>query len=159
VSRQTDFSRIGPNLVLAAAVVVILAFAALLGRIGADAQWLAALGHVIATRHAVPAGVPFAAAPTSHWPNVLVLAELIFNGLERTLGDRGLMLAQLLAVAIAMTVLARDARASGAAAAGIGAALLLAAVGAMPSLAIARVQLFSLALFPVLVALLRAQTR
>jgi hypothetical protein len=159
VSRQTDFSRIGPNLVLAGAVGVIVAFAALLGRIGADAQWLAALGHVIATRHTVPAGVPFAAAPTSHWPNVLVLAELIFNGLERTLGDRGLMLAQLLAVAVAMTVLARDARASGAAAAGIGAALLLAAVGAMPSLAIARVQLFSLALFPVLIALLRSQTR
>jgi len=159
VSRQTDFSRIGPNLILATTVALIVAFAALLGRIGADAQWLAALGHVIATRHAIPTGVPFAAAPTSHWPNVLVLAELIFNGLERALGDRGLMLAQLLAVAIAMVVLARDARAGGAAAAGTCAALLLAAVGAMPSLAIARVQLFSLVLFPVLIALLRAQTR
>lgn len=144
---------------IAATVALIVALAALLARVGADAQWLAALGHVIATRHAIPTGVPFAAAPTSHWPNVLVLAELIFNGLERTLGDRGLMLAQLLAVALAMTVLARDARAGGAAAAGIAAALVLAAVGAMPSLAIARVQLFSLALFPVLIALLRGQSR
>ena len=159
MSRQTDFSRIGPNLILATTVALIVAFAALLVRIGADAQWLAALGHVIATRHAIPTGVPFAAAPTSHWPNVLVLAELIFNGLERALGDRGLMLAQLLAVAVAMVVLVRDARAGAAAAAGTCAALLLAAVGAMPSLAIVRVQLFSLVLFPVLVALLRAQTR
>jgi len=144
---------------IASTVALIVALAAVLGRIGADAQWLAALGHVIATRHAIPTGVPFAAAPTSHWPNVLVLAELIFDGLERALGDRGLMLAQLLAVAVAMVVLARDARAGGAAAPGTCAALLLVAVGAMPSLAIARVQLFSLLLFPVLVALLRAQTR
>ena len=69
------------------------------------------------------------------------------------------MLAQLLAVVLALGVLARDARAEGAEPVGIGAALLVAGVGALPSLAIARVQLFSLVLFPVLVALLRAQTR
>ncbi len=45
-----------------------------------------------------PAGVPFALAPTAHWSNTVVLGELIFAGLENTLGDRGLMLAQLLAV-------------------------------------------------------------
>jgi hypothetical protein len=159
VSKRTDFLRISPNLFLATIVALIVAVAAVLARIGADAQWLAALGRVIVARRAIPAGVPFAAASTSHWPNALVLAELGFNGLERTMGDRGLMLAQLLAVAIAMAVLARDARASGAAPAGIAAALLVAAVGAMPSLAIARVQLFSLALFPVLLAMLRTQTR
>ena len=42
-----------------------------------------------------------------------MLAELVFNGLEGALGDRGLMLAQLLAVGIAMAVLARDARGAG----------------------------------------------
>jgi hypothetical protein len=159
VSKPLDLSRVAPTAVLVAGVGLVLALAALMGRVGADARWLAALGHVIASRHTIPAGVPFAAAPTGHWPNSLVLAELIFNGFERTLGDRGLMLAQLLAVAGALWVMARDARAGGAEQIGIAAALLIAGVGALPSLAIVRVQLFSLVLFPVLVAVLRAQTR
>jgi X-X-X-Leu-X-X-Gly heptad repeat protein len=159
VSRQLDLSRIGPRVVLATAIASVVGLAALLGRVGSDAQWLAALGHVIAHRGAIPAGVPFAAAPTGNWPNALVLAELIFGGLESALGDRGLMLAQLLAVAGALAILARDARAGGAQAIGTGAALLLAGVGGLPSLSIARVQLFSLLLFPALVALLRSQSR
>ena len=69
------------------------------------------------------------------------------------------MLAQLLAVGLAMVVLMRDARAYGATAEGAGAAALLAALGAGSSLVIARVQLFSLVLFPLLVALLRSETR
>jgi hypothetical protein len=154
-----EMSSRSQTLLIAAIVAVIVAVAALLGTVGADAKWLAALGKVIAHRGSIPAGVPFASAPTGHWPNALVLAELIFGGLERTLGDRGLMLAQLLAVAGSMTILARDARAGGAKTAGICAALLLAALGALPSLAIARVQMFSLVLFPVLCALLRAETR
>jgi hypothetical protein len=127
--------------------------------VGADARWLAALGRAIAARQGVPSGVPFAAAPSVHFPNVLVLAELIFYGLERSLGDRGLMLAQLLAVATAMLVLGRDALARGASSGGVAAALGVAAVGAFPSLAIVRVQLFSLALLPILLALLRSETR
>jgi hypothetical protein len=159
VSRQLDLSRIGPRVVLATAIVAVVGMAALLARVGSDAQWLAALGHVIAHRGAIPAGVPFAAAPTGHWPNALVLAELIFAGLESALGDRGLMLAQLLAVAAALAILARDATAGGAAPIGTAAALLLVGVGGLPSLSIARVQLFSLLLFPALVALLRSQSR
>jgi hypothetical protein len=159
VSRQLDLSRIGPRVVLATAIVAVVGLAALLARVGSDAQWLAALGHVIVHRGAIPAGVPFAAAPTGHWPNALVLAELIFGGLESTLGDRGLMLAQLVAVAGGLAILARDARAGGAQAIGIGAALLLVGIGGLPNLSIVRVQLFSLLLFPALVALLRSQSR
>jgi hypothetical protein len=144
---------------LAATIAAIVAIAALLARVGADARWLAALGHVIAQRHSIPAGIPFAAAPTSHWPDAIVLAELVFNGLEHALGDRGLMLAQLLAVGVAFAVLARDALADGAEAPGTSRALLLAAVGTLPSLTIVRLQLFSLILFPIVVALLRAQAR
>jgi hypothetical protein len=139
--------------------MLVLALAALLFRVGADAQWLAALGRVIDARHAVPAGVPFALAPTAHWSNTVVLGELIFAGLENTFGDSGLMLAQLLAVAGALAVLAFDARAGGASRGGTSAALLLAGIGALPSLAIARGQLFSLALFPVVLMLLRAERR
>ncbi|MDQ6776736.1 MAG: hypothetical protein M3071_11100 [Actinomycetota bacterium] len=144
---------------LAATITAIVAISALLARVGADARWLAALGHAITERHSIPTGVPFAAAPTSHWRDAIVLAELVFNGLEQAFGDRGLMLAQLLAVGVAFAVLARDALAEGADSPGTSRALLLAAVGMLPSLTIARVQLFSLVLFPVVVALLRAQAR
>jgi hypothetical protein len=159
VSRTIDLNRLRPELVLGVSMATILAVSALLARVGADAGWLAALGHVITVRGAVPSGVPFAAAPTAQWPNALVLAELVFTALEQTLGDRGLMLAQLLCVAGAMAVLARDAGRQGAPSIGIAAALLLAAVGILPSLAIARVQMFSLVLFPLLAALLRAQAQ
>jgi hypothetical protein len=159
VTAKLDLARIGPRLVLGTTAALILALVALLSRVGADAQWLAALGQNIIAHHSVPAGVPFATAPTGHWPNALVLAELIMGGLERGLGDRGLMLAELTAVALALAILARDAEREGADGIGTGAALLVAAIGALPSLAIARVQLFSLALFPLLVALLRAQSR
>lgn len=144
---------------LAAAILLITATTGLFLTIGADARWLAALGRTIAARGAIPAGVPFAAGATVHWPNTLVLAELILAGLHAALGVRGLALAQLLAVAFALTTLARDARAGGAGASGIATALAIAALGAFPSLTVVRLQLFSLALFPVLVALLRAEAR
>jgi putative effector of murein hydrolase LrgA (UPF0299 family) len=144
---------------LAATVAVIVAIAALFARVGADARWLAALGHVIALRHSIPVGIPFAAAPTTHWSDAIALAQLVFNGLEQALGDRGLMLAQLVAVGVAFAVLARDALAGGAEAPATGRALVIAAAGALPSLTIARVQLFSLVLFPIAVALLRAEAR
>jgi hypothetical protein len=155
VDDQAGFSR--TRVVAAAALVVALA--ALLSRVGADSRWLATLGHAITTHGSIPQGVPFATAPTRHWPNTLVLAELVFNALERGFGDRGLMLAQLAAVGGALAMLAYDARAGGARAAGISLALLAAGVGVLPSLAIARVQMFSLVLFPVLVALLRSEAR
>jgi hypothetical protein len=144
---------------LPAAVFTTCAIAGLLAAVGADARWLAALGQQIMSRASVPAGVPFAAAPTAHWPNAIVLSEIIFHVLEAALGDRGLMIAQLAAVAVAATVLARDAVAGGATTDGAGASVLLAALGAIPCLAVIRVQLFSLAFFPVLCALLRSEAR
>jgi hypothetical protein len=140
-------------------IAVITALAALLSSVGADSRWLAALGHSIWSRGAIPTGIPFAAAPSAHWPNALVLAELCIHGLEAAFGDRGLILAQLAAVTAAMALLARDARDGGASGVGTAGVLLAVALGTVPSLAIARVQLFSLVLFPALVLLLRAEAR
>jgi hypothetical protein len=159
VNRQIDLSRVDGRVVLATTVGFLLALSALLGRIGSDSQWLVALGHDIARTGTVPHGIPFAGTPTGKWPNSLVLAELIFDGLNAALGTRGLLLAQLLAVGIGLALLARDARNADADPIGISGALLLTGVGALPSLAIIRVQLFSLALFPALLLLLRAQQR
>jgi hypothetical protein len=142
---------------LAAAFVV--AFSALVASVGADARWLAALGGEIARLGSVPAGVPYAAASSVGWHNVPVLGELIFHGLEALAGDRGLVLAQALAVACALAVTAMDMRRSGAADSPAALCLLLAAVASAPALLIVRAQLFSLALFPVLVLLLRDEAR
>jgi hypothetical protein len=139
--------------------VTITGLAAFFGVVGADARWLAALGGVIWSHHSIPPGIPFASAATTHWSNAIVLAELIFHGLESALGDRGLMLAQLMAVAIAMVVLARDALGGGATRQGMTAALIVAAVGALPDLSVVRLQLFSIALFPLATAVLRAEAR
>jgi hypothetical protein len=149
----------GELLLLSSAIAGVCAVCALVATIGADSQWLAALGRSVAAERAIPTGVPFAAAPTAQWPNTIALAELIFHWLEAAAGDRGLMLAGLLAVGIGLTITARDAVRSGATAAGAAMALVIAAIGAFPSLAIARDQLFSLVLFPLVVALLRQEAR
>jgi hypothetical protein len=140
-------------------IAVIGALAALLCSVGADAHWLAALGRSIAPHLSIPAGVPFAAAPSAHWPNALVAGELAFDWLEEVGGDRALMVAQLLALMFGLAVLARDALREGATPDGAAGALALVAIGALPSLVIVRVQLFSLALFPLLAALLRSESR
>jgi hypothetical protein len=142
---------------LAAAFVV--AFSALVATIGADAHWLAALGQRIVDLGSIPTGVPYAAAPSAGWENVPVLGELIFHAVEAGLGDRGLVLALVAAVAVAIGLLSLDMRRADAADAPSALVLLLVAVAASQSLLIVRGQLFSLALFPVLLVLLRSQAR
>lgn len=135
-----------------------MSVASAVGAIGADTRWLAAIGSEIVSSGGVPEGVPFASAPSQGWDNVLVLAELAFHVFD-LLGDRGFLLAQLAAVAAGFAVLARDARRGGATDAATAVVLLVVVVGALPSIAVVRLQLFSLALFPVLLLLLRGETR
>jgi hypothetical protein len=140
------------------AVWLVTAFSALLGEVGADARWLAALGGEIARLGSIPAGVPYAALPSAGWENAPVLGELAFHALQAALGERGLLLAQALAVLSALTAVALDLRARGAAELPSSLVLLLVAVASAPALLVARAQLFSLALFPLLALLLRAES-
>lgn len=141
-----------------AAVALVVGFAALFSITGADARWLGALGAEIVHSGGIPHGVPFAAAASGSWPNVPALAEVVFHGLLAA-GPRALLAAQLAAVAVALVTVARDGRAAGASDGAIALCLIVASVGAFPSLAVVRVQLFSVALFPLLLALLRAEAR
>ena len=124
---------------------------ALFTTIGSDARWLAALGGLIARTGHVPNGVPYAAAVSTGWHNVPVLGELVFSGLERGLGDEGLVLAQAAAVAVALAVVARGMAAEAAV------VLPLVPIAALDAFLVVRGQLFSLALFPLLVLLLRRE--
>lgn len=140
-------------------VVLGAALAAVAGTVGADARWLPALGRIILDRGGIPNGIPFASAPSAGWHNVPVLAELILHGLTSAAGDRGLLLAQVVAVAAALAILSWDLRRSGADELGGAVVLLVVVVGALPVLVVVRSQLFSLVLFPVLIALLRTEAR
>jgi hypothetical protein len=132
---------------------------ALLGTVGADARWLAALGRAIVSQGSIPSGVPYAAAPSVEWVNVPVLGELVFHALQSMGGDRGLLVGQLAAVTIALTLLALGMRALGAPDAASAIVLVLTCFAALPSFIIVRAQLFSLVLFCLTLLLLRAESR
>ena len=145
----------GPLALITCAGLVVL----LLGQVGGDARWLGALGRLIATTHRIPDGVPFADAVSSGWPNVPVLAELALALPLWLAGDRGLLLAQTLAVVAGLWLLSVDARRAGAQDRSTAAVLVLVVLGGLTSLLIARLQLFSLMLFPLQWLLLRSQAR
>jgi hypothetical protein len=142
-----------PAVALAAAVVAVA------GTIGPDARWLSALGRSIVRLRAVPDGIPYAAASSGGWHNVPVLAELVFRGLQSGLGDRGLLGAQVAAAVAALVLIQRDARRLGATDAGAAAAIVVVLVAGLLAFAGIRAQLFSLALFPAVVMLLRSDER
>jgi len=142
----------GPSFVAVAVGGGLAAFAA---TIGSDSRWAVVLGQSIARHASVPNGVPFATAPSAGWSNVPVLSELTFGGAYWALQDRGLEILQVGAVVASLEILRRTMLRGGSSnQAGAVAALLLIIVGAFPELVIVRLQLFSLALFPVLLLLL-----
>src|SRR5581483_5831139 len=97
---------------------------------------------------ALPSSIVYAAAPSS-WHDAPALGQLVFDGLVRLGGDRALVVAVAFA-AVAVDLRRRDADDAA------GAAVLIALLVAAPaSLLVVRAQLFSIALFPVLLALLR----
>ena len=133
-------------------VSVTVAACGSLMTIGTDSRWLAALGEAVLRTRRVPHGVPYADAASTGWHNVPVLGELIFAGLERGLGDRGLILLQIVAVAIALAVVAREMPAEA------GIVLVLVPIASLDAFLVVRAQVFSLALFPLLVLLLRRES-
>ena len=108
-----SFSTVREARTSAVAVAAAVGGAAGLSLIGADSRWVAALGDTIVAQRATPEGVPYAAAPTAGWDNVLVAAELLFHWFNR-FGEHGLLAAQLVAVGCAFVLLAIGARREGA---------------------------------------------
>jgi hypothetical protein len=147
---------LGPAwLAVATAAVVSVLF----GTIAADARWLAALGGYVVRHGSVPNFVPYASAPSHGWANVPVLGELVFHALDALAGDRGLLIAQVMAVTVAFALLALDMRRAGAPNSGAVLVLFVLIPATFTALPVVRAQLFSLALFPLLVLLVRQEAR
>ncbi|TWP33713.1 hypothetical protein [Leekyejoonella antrihumi] len=144
---------IGPISALSLSAIIV--FLALSTQLGADCEWLVALGRHIVAQRGIPDGVPFAAAPTSGWHNVPVLAELTFAGIAH-FGPIGLVVAQLVADGGAMILVGIGARRMGASDRSTALMLILVTLGGLSGLVIARVQLFSLVAFAVMLLLLRS---
>lgn len=149
----------GPIATLAAPVAAAAALTAFFGTVAGDSRWLATLGGYITRHGSVPDFVPYASAPSDGWHNVPVLGELTFHGLEVMAGDRGLLVAQVVAVVIAFVFLGLESRAASEAGSGTIFALILVILAAFAELVEIRAQLFSLALFPILLTLLRSEAR
>jgi hypothetical protein len=151
-------ARTRPTLTLLAAAFGCAA-CALAAHIGADARWLSAVGAAIVRAGALPHAIPYAAAPGVAWHDAPALGQIVFHGLQSLFGDKGLVLAQVVAVGVALFVLALDLRGAQARD-GAGAAVIFAVLVAAPAaFLVVRAQLFSLALFPVLVLLVRSEAR
>jgi hypothetical protein len=84
---------------------------------------------------------------------------VLFYGLDALLGERGLLVAQVAAVTAAFLVLGALLRRNGASDASTAIVLLVVVCGALGAIVVVRVQLFSLLLFPVLLALLHREAR
>jgi len=135
------------------------AWCVLAAHVGADARWLAAVGRTIVDARALPDRIDFAAVSSTGWHDAPALGQVIFHGLVAAFGDRGLVLAQLLAVAVCLAALAFDFRRADASDGAAAAVVLALVVGAPAAFFVVRAELFSLALFPVLLLLLRSEAQ
>jgi hypothetical protein len=140
-------------------IATAAAVSALFGTIAADARWLAAVGGYVVGHGSIPDFVPYASAPSQGWADVPVLAELAFHAFETLGGDRGLLVAQVVAVTAAFGVLAVDMRRAGPPARGALIVLFLLIPATFTALPLVRAQVFSLVLFPLVVLLVRGEAR
>lgn len=139
-------------LVLAAALGLL----ASLVRVGGDWDWLVAVGDHVRRSGAVPDAVPFAAADSSGWHDVPVLAQLVASWWHDA-GATTAVLVHLVLVTVALVVAAGAARSRGASDAAVAWALVALVVGSLTSLGLVRAQTFSFVPFAVVLAILVRQ--
>ncbi len=139
-------------------LIAITCFVAVFMQVGADWDWLVALGDHVRSTGEVPAGVPFAAADTSGWRNVPVLSEVFASSLH-DLGGWSVGAAHMVLVSLGLIVLAVAGRKERTGDHVVAGALLLLCIGALPALTLIRVQSWSLLFFPLLLLLVTTQAR
>lgn len=127
-------------------------------QVGSDWDWLVALGDHVRRTGGVPDGVPFAAADTTAWHNVPVLAEVLASVLH-DIGPWSVGAVHVALVCMGLLTIAYIARTRGTSDLAVAGGLLLLLSGSLPALGIIRAQTWSLLFFPLLVALVVSQAR
>lgn len=140
------------------ACVSVAAFLGCFVRVGADWDWLVALGDHVRETGAVPDRVPYAEADTAGWRNVPVLAELVASTLH-SWGARSAVVAHLVLVIVTLVVLASGARLRGAGDGAVALAVTALSLGSLTTLVIVRGQTLSLVPFALMVVLVCSQAR
>lgn len=135
-----------------------LALLAAFVRVGGDWDWLVALGDYVRATGSIPNRVPFAAADSSGWFDVPVLAQLLASFLH-DLGPRAPVVAHLVLVATSFVVIALAMRGRDAGDAYVACSLALLCVGSLPALGVVRAQSWSFLPFALLLALVVRQAR
>ena len=151
---SSDFALSWAPTVFVAALAGALAS---IGIVGGDLPWLVPLGAVVASGH-VPGSVPAAAAPTAGWHDALAGAQLVVWGVYHHLGGRGLVALQVLAAACGFGAMAFGLRRQSTAGSALAVCVVVLA-GSASAVLVARLSLFSLALFPLLVLLVQEDAR
>jgi hypothetical protein len=135
----------------------LAALVAAFGVVGADALWLVSLGGEVAHGR-LPASIAFATAPSAGWHDVPAGGELLFWAAYHAFGGaRGLVVLQAAAAAVAVGTVARGVARQSSSGSTFAVSLLV-IVGSLPQLAVANSSLFSVALFPILLALLESES-
>ncbi|MFP5219914.1 MAG: hypothetical protein ACLGIG_09285 [Actinomycetes bacterium] len=107
----------------------------------------------------MPAGVPYASAPTQDWVNVPVLSEVLFHLLYSAGADTALWLAHAVACVAGLAITGVTARRAGASPGAAAVVTGIVLVGGASTFAVARLQMWSIVLLPLLVAFLTSQHR
>ena len=131
------------------AVTALAAGLVPLGLVTSDSLWLVPLGRLVAHGE-LPSSLPYSTAATRGWHDVPALAELLLWSFYSLLGDRGLLLLQMLAATVGWATLAHGLRRQGSSEGSSSLVALLVVVGCLPVLLNTRSYLFSLTLFPML---------
>jgi hypothetical protein len=140
------------------AVAMLAGAAGALAQIGGDILWAVPLGGRVARGH-LPHSIPYASAPTAGWHDVSAAAQLIVWSLFHAFGGpRGLALAQAAAAAVGFGALAYGLRRETSSRSTFLISVVVLA-GSLPAVFVIQLSLFSLALFPLLLALLEAESR
>jgi hypothetical protein len=148
----------GPWVATGGTIALVAAFVGMASIVGADCLWLVALGEHILRERSLPDGLPFAAASSSGWPNVLALGEVLLALIHRA-GVSALAATQVTVDVLVLGLVAWGARREGATDRATAVVVALVAAGAITSFVVVRVQVFSLIPFVLLTLLLREEHR
>lgn len=124
--------------------------------VGADLMWAVTLGDTLLAGRGLPDGSDVSALARADWINPLALGQVVLAAINRA-GPSALVVLQVFVVHIVLRATAAEGSRLGGGSTTVAATVSAATVGAASALVVARLPVWSLLLFPILIALLRRE--